>query len=385
MRSNPRTNGYPFRHNLTPAMVPIGELRPLGRETRRHPQIQIEKLAASIDAYGFVGVIIADHKRRVVAGRALLEAAKRLDLAEVPVVTVSDLPGASARALRLALNKLPEYASWDAEALRAEFTELLTIDPQIDLQLTGFSTGELDIAISDSEDLEDEVPPPEAGPSVTRPGDLWILEKHHILCADARPAESYARLMDGAQARMVFADPPFNVPIDGHASGLGKTKHREFAMAAGEMSNAEFEAFLTEVCSRAYEHAMDGSVHYLCMDWRGMGPLLNATGPIYDEQLNLCVWNKPRPGMGSFYRSKHELVFVFKKAVRSTSTTSSSAATAATAATSGTTRTAGHGRRSPSSRCIRQSSRSRSSLTRSAIAPMSTISCSTRSAAPVRR
>uniref|UniRef100_UPI003F81D10D site-specific DNA-methyltransferase n=1 Tax=Bradyrhizobium genomosp. III TaxID=2683271 RepID=UPI003F81D10D len=313
MRSNPRTNGYPFRHNLAPEMMPTDQLRPLGHETRRHPESQIERLVASIDTHGFVGVIIADKKRRVVAGRALLEAAKRLDLAEVPVVTLSDLPEARGRALRLALNKLSEYAIWDTEALRAEFTELLTIDPQIDLQLTGFSTGELDVAISVSEDLEDEVPPPEPGPSVTRRGDYWILGEQRLLCADARQAESYERLMQGAQARMIFADPPYNVPIAGHASGLGRTKHRDFAMAAGEMSDLEFEAFLTEFCTRVCEHAVDGSLHYIFMDWRGTNQLLNATRSIYDEQLNLCVWNKPRPGMGSFYRSKHELVFVFKK------------------------------------------------------------------------
>ncbi|RZN08872.1 DNA methylase N-4 [Bradyrhizobium genosp. SA-3] len=294
-------------------MVPIDELKPLGRETRRHPKNQIVRIAAIIGECGFVAPVVVDHKRRVVAGRAVIEAAKQLGLGEVPVVTVRDLPYAKLRALRLALNRLTEDASWDAEALRAEFAELLTIDPQIDLQLTGFSTGELDVAMSVSEDLEDKVPPPEAGASVTRLGDLWILGDNRLLCADARQAESYGRLMEGAQARMIFADPPYNVPIAGHASGLGKTKHANFAMAAGEMSDAEFEAFLTELCMRVCEHAIDGSLHYVCMDWRGVSQLLNATRPIYDEQLNLCVWNKPRPGMGSFYRSKHELVFVFKK------------------------------------------------------------------------
>lgn len=313
MSSNPRTNGYPFRHNLTPTMMPIDELRLLGRETRRHPKSQIDKVATSLDEFGFVGPIVVDAKRRVVAGRALVEAAKQLGLPEVPVVTVRDLPEAKLRALRLALNKLTEDASWDTEALRAEFTDLLTIDADLDLRLTGFSTGELDVAISESDDLEDDLPPPEPDPSVTQPGDIWILEKHRAICADARQAESYMRLMEGAQARMSFADPPYNVPIDGHASGLGGTKHREFAMASGEMSDAEFEAFLAEVCARICEHAVDGSLHFICMDWRGMGQLLNATRPIYDEQLNLCVWNKPRPGMGSFYRSKHELIFVFKK------------------------------------------------------------------------
>lgn len=251
--------------------------------------------------------------RRVVAGWALVLAAQLLGLDVVPAVTIVDLSEVQLRMLKLTLNRLAEDASWDVQALRLELTELLTIDAQIDLQLTGFSTGELDVAVSDSDDLEDELPPSEPGPAITQPGDIWILEKHRAICANALQAQSYLRLMEGEPARMIFADPPYNVPIDGHASGLGKTKHRDFAMASVEMSAAEFESFLATFCARVCEHAIDGSLHFIFMDWRGMGQLLNATHPIYDEQLNLCVWNKPRPGMGSFYRSKHELIFVFKK------------------------------------------------------------------------
>lgn len=311
--TNRPTNGDALRHNLTPTLVPIGELKPLGHQTRRHPQHQIARLAESLREFGFVLPIIVDAMRRVVAGWALVLGAQLLGLDVVPAVTIVDLSEVQLRMLKLTLNRLAEDASWDVQALRLELTELLTIDPQIDLQLTGFSTGELDVAVSDSDDLEDEFPPPEAGPAITQPGDIWILEKQRVICADALQAESYLRLMEGELARMIFADPPYNVPIDGHVSGLGKTKHPNFAMASGEMSDAEFEAFLTLFCTLVCQHAIDGSLHYFCMDWRGMGQLLNATRPIYDEQLNLCVWNKPRPGMGSFYRSKHELIFVFKK------------------------------------------------------------------------
>src|SRR5205823_806441 len=150
-------------------------------------------------------------------------------LDHVPAVTIVDLSEVQLRILKLTLNRLAEDASWDVQALHLELTDLLTLDPQVDLQLTGFSTGELDVVISESDELEDELPPPEPGPSVTRPGDLWILKDNRLICADARQAESYVRLMEGAQARMIFADPPYNVPIDGHASGLGRTKHREFA------------------------------------------------------------------------------------------------------------------------------------------------------------
>ncbi|WP_409192582.1 site-specific DNA-methyltransferase [Bradyrhizobium sp. RDM4] len=312
MRSNPQTNGYPLRRNLTPALVPIDELKPLGRETRRHPKSQIDKLAASLREFGVVVPIVIDANRRVVSGWALVAAARNLGLIEVPAVAILDLTEAQLRVLRLALNRLTEDASWDVQVLGLELSELLTIDPQVDLQLTGFSTGELDVAVSDSDDLEDELPPTEPDPAITQPGDIWILEKHRVICADALQAESYLRLMEGEPARMIFADPPYNVPIDGHASGLGKTKHRDFAMASGEMSSAEFESFLATFCARVCEHAVDGSLHFICMDWRGMGQLLNATRPIYDAQINLCVWNKPRPGMGSFYRSQHELISIFK-------------------------------------------------------------------------
>lgn len=277
------TNGDALRHDLNPVYIPIGELKPLGSQTRRHPQSQIDKLAASLREFGFVLPIVVDAMRRVVAGWALVLAAKFLGLDVVPAVTVVDLSEVQLRMLKLTLNRLAEDASWDLQALRLELTELLTIAPQIDLQLTGFSTGELDVAISESDDLEDDLPPPEPCPSVTQPGDIWILEKHRVICADARQAESYMRLMEGAQARMSFADPPYNVPIDGHASGLGGTKHREFAMAAGEMSDTEFEAFLREASARVYDNALDGSLHFICMDWRGMAQLLNATRPIYDE------------------------------------------------------------------------------------------------------
>lgn len=198
-------------------------------------------------------------------------------------------------------------------ALRAEFIELLALEPEVELQLTGFSIGQIDVVLSNADDLEDDLPPHDPGPAVSKPGDLWVLDQHRLICADARQADSYARLMQGERARMMFADPPYNVAIDGNASGKGRTKHPNFARASGEMSFSEFEAFLAAFCARACEHAVDGSLHFICMDWRDVGQLLNATGPIYDEQLNLCVWNKPRAGLGSFYRSKHELIFVFKK------------------------------------------------------------------------
>src|SRR5579862_5858267 len=150
-------------------------------------------------------------------------------------------------------------------------------------------------------------------PTVTRPGDLWLLGDHRLLCGDARNAESYARLMDRKGAQMVFTDPPYNVLIDGHTGGLGQIHHEDFAMARGEMSEPEFIAFLDSVLGHLVQHSVEGSIHFVCMDWGHIHELLTAGRNRYQELKNLCVWNKTNGGMGTFYRSKHDLVLVFKK------------------------------------------------------------------------
>ena len=153
---------------------------------------------------------------------------------------------------------------------------------------------------------------PEPGPAVTVVGDLWLLDRHRMLCASALDEASYRTLMGDKRAAMVFTDPPYNVPIDGHASGLGAIHHREFAMAAGEMGEAEFTDFLALACRLLARHSVSGALHFICMDWRHMAELLAAGGRVYRELKNVCVWAKDNPGMGSLYRSQHELVFVFK-------------------------------------------------------------------------
>jgi DNA modification methylase len=147
---------------------------------------------------------------------------------------------------------------------------------------------------------------------VTRAGDLWILDKHRLFCGDALQAESYARVMGTEKADMMFADAPYNVPIAGHASGLGAVKHSNFAMASGELSAAEFEAFLKTSLGYAAHCSRNGAVHFVCGDWRHIPEMLAAGEAIYSKLINLCIWNKSNAGMGSLYRSKHELIFVFK-------------------------------------------------------------------------
>jgi DNA modification methylase len=156
-----------------------------------------------------------------------------------------------------------------------------------------------------------------SGPAVTRPGDLWQLGEHRVYCGDARYAIAYAALMQTEQAEMVFTDPPYNVRIDGNVSGLGSVRHRDFAMASGEMSETEFKNFLTTTCSLHARHSAEGALHFICMDWRHMAELLAAGREVYTELKDLCVWTKGNAGMGSLYRSQHELVFVFKHGRRS--------------------------------------------------------------------
>lgn len=309
-----RRNGYALSRDLTPRLVPISGCKPLGRETRKHPPQQVRKLAASLNRFGFVLPILIDAEGRVVAGWGLVLAARQLGLSEAPTVSLTDLSEAELRTLRLALNRITDDAAWDREALALEFSEVLELAPQIELEVSGFEMGEIDILLDGSGiEQEDELPPIDAGATpVSRVGDLWILGEHRLLCCDALDAESYAHVLGSDKADMTFADPPYNVPVDGHVSGLGSVKHADFVMASGELSSTEFQAFLRTALGHAASRSADGAVHFVCIDWRHQRELLAAGEEIYGKLMNLCVWNKSNAGMGSLYRSKHELIFVFK-------------------------------------------------------------------------
>ncbi|MEO0719452.1 MAG: site-specific DNA-methyltransferase, partial [Pseudomonadota bacterium] len=211
-------------------------------------------------------------------------------------------------------NKLAENAGWDADLLKIELGALLEFD--IDVTMSGFEMGEIDVILSmgkDDADRRDDIVAPDPGRApVTALGDLWQLGEHRIFCGDATKPESWATLMGSERAQLVFTDPPYNVKIDGHVSGLGDVKHREFAMAAGEMSAIEFTEFLTEVCGNLAKISADGAIHFVCMDWAHLYELLAAGREVYDDLKNICVWTKTNGGMGSLYRSQHEMVAVFK-------------------------------------------------------------------------
>jgi DNA modification methylase len=263
------------------------------------------------------GVTVCETRLNVIAGHGRLLACRLLGWREVPTICLEHLSAAQKRAFMIADNRLTENSVWNDRLLAEHLKELSLLDLDFSLEATGFEMGEIDLRIEGLEDAKegdpaDAVPEPAAGPAISRAGDLWQLGQHRVLCASALDPGALKGLMGIERATTVFTDPPYNVPIDGHASGLGSVCHRDFAMASGEMDEATFTDFLSRVFLLLARHSHDGSIHFICMDWRHVGEVLAPGREIYSELKNICVWAKHNAGMGSFYRSQHELVFVFK-------------------------------------------------------------------------
>jgi DNA modification methylase len=296
--------------------LPLSSLIPSPTNARTHSKRQISQIAASIRRFGFNNPILADADNTVRAGHGRLEAAKQLGMATVPVIRASHMSPADFRAYALADNRLAEEAGWDEDILAIEFQELRLIAPNLDLTLTGFEVAEIDLIVEQAgpdEDPADEAEDLGQGlPVVCRAGDLWLLGDHRIFCGSALEPAAYRILLEGQPADAVFTDPPYNVKISGHVSGKGAIQHREFAMASGEMTDGEFRGFLRSSASMLAANSKPGSMHFICMDWRHALPLLDKGTEFY-ELKNICVWVKDNGGMGSLYRSQHELVMVFKR------------------------------------------------------------------------
>jgi DNA modification methylase len=299
--------------------LPVRLLQLDPQNPRQHNPRQIEQIARSIESFGFNVPVLIDRDNKVLAGHGRVQALQRLGRAEVPVIRLEHLTPAQARAFNIADNRLTETASWDDRLLGEVLRELSTLDLDFSIEATGFSVGEIDLRIEGlsesppgTADPADEQHPLAADP-VSKPGDLWQLGRHRLFCGSALERTSYQTLMRDDSADLVFTDPPFNVKIDGHATGDGAIRHREFAMAAGEMTRGEFTDFLARVFHHLQRSSSDGSIHYICMDWRHQIEILTAGTEAYTELKNLCVWVKNNAGMGSLYRSQHELVFVFKQ------------------------------------------------------------------------
>ena len=286
------------------------------RNPRQHSQRQVNQIADSIREFGFVVPVVVDDTGRVVVGHGRVLAAKKLGMPRIPVVEIRHLSKAQLKALRITDNKLAQNAHWDERLLGESFLELKELDVDFDLSITGFSLPEIDLTLQTLQEGVAEGTNDEAdaltGVPVCQLGDVWELGDHRLHCGDATSEAAFDILMREQLAHVVFIDPPYNVRVDGHVSGKGKIRHREFAQASGELSREEFIRFLSDSCAVLAKHSKNGAIHFVCMDWRHVDELIAAGRDVYTELKNIAVWVKSNPGMGSLYRSQHELVFVFK-------------------------------------------------------------------------
>jgi len=291
----------------------IDALMPAARNARTHSKKQIRQIAESIRTFGFLNPILCDRDGRIVAGHGRWEAAKLAGRTTVPVIYAPDLSPEQLRAYALAENKLSELGGWSAEITALEFKELSSLELNFQLTVTGFETAEIELMLVDPVDAQgaESVPPPIGRdlPAISSRGDVFRIGPHVVVCGDALTAEAYGHLP--RPTAMVFTDSPYNVRVR-DISGLGKAQHPEFVMASGEMSKAELTAFLRAAAAQLVAHSTNGSIHFLCMDFRHMAELLSAADGVYSELKALCIWAKTNAGMGSLYRSQHELIFVFK-------------------------------------------------------------------------
>jgi DNA modification methylase len=298
--------------------VLLEHIKPNPRNPRTHSKKQIRQIADCIQAIGFAAPVLIDETGVLLAGHGRLEAAKLLGLKKIPAVVIEGLSEARKRALLLADNRIAQGAGWDRERLADELTSLpeLLVEDGLDISVTGFEPAEIDALLVDFEDdvsdpADDIDPAFLSAPAVTRQGDLWRLGTHRLLCGDARETQHLARLMGGERAHMAFLDPPYNLRVR-DIVGRGQTKHQEFAMASGEMAAPAFTSFLIDTLAVAARVSIDGAVHFVCMDWRHIGALVEAGRVAYGTMLNLIAWVKSNAGQGSFYRSQHELIGVFR-------------------------------------------------------------------------
>jgi hypothetical protein len=264
----------------------LSDLKPFPNNPRQHPEAQIARLMKSIRRV-WTNPVLVDETETILAGHGRCEAARRLDLKLVPTITIVGLTAEEKRAVVIADNRLPEHAVWDFDLLRHHFKGLLEFD--FNIELTGFSTGEIDLIIDgnaeySSPDPDDNIVASiSAGPAIAQVGDIWQLGRHRLICGDAQNPDACSRVLQNKSAAMMVADPPYNVAINGHAVGRGKTRHREFQMASGEMTPEAYASFLQQAIGNAIKFSDDGSIHYIFMDWRHLPQLLAAATPLYSE------------------------------------------------------------------------------------------------------
>jgi len=315
--------------------IPRNRIVPYRNNPRIHSNKQVKQIVESIGKFDFNNPILIDEKNEIIAGHGRLLAAEHLGMKDVPVIRLSHMSESQKKAYRIADNKLTENGQWDVDILKLEFLEMEKLDLDFSLDITGFDTGEIDLildpGLGDKQVQLDEknngIPFILENEVVTENGWIWQLGKHKVICGNSLDENSYIRLLKSSpdknikshkmeKAHMAFTDPPYNVKVQGHAGGNGKFKHKEFPMASGEMTPEEYQNFLTTTFALLKQSTRNGSLIYVCMDWRHIGEIINAGMETFDTLKNLCVWNKDNGGMGSLYRSKHELIFIFKNGKR---------------------------------------------------------------------
>ncbi len=301
--------------DLSVTKININQIKPYKNNPKLHNKKQVSQIVNSIKEFGFVNPILIDEDGEIIAGHGRYMAAQAMNMTNVPAIVLSHLSDAQKRMYRIADNKLTELGKWSPELLQIEFKELSVMDVDLDLEITGFETEEIDRFVLENfkqpNPKEEEIPVMTEVDKKCKNGDIWQLGRHLFVCGDALKAETYAKLMGEKRANMVLTDPPFN-DVVANIGSMGKIKHDEFAMASGEMSVTEFTNFLETFMQHAKNYSVDGSLHYLFMDWRHILEISTAASSVYDEIKNICVWVKNNGGMGSLYRSQHELCFIYK-------------------------------------------------------------------------
>lgn len=295
--------------------VNISELKAYSQNPKNHPEKQIQQIAASIKEFGFNSPILLDEANEIIAGHGRMEAAKIMQLDTVPVIRLSHLSEAQKRAYRLADNKIAENGGWNTDLLRLEISELEQICNDFDITITGFEDVEIDVLTNPNEtktadEQLNKIPYIPENEIVSKIGDIWTMGNHRIICGNSLEADTFKNLMGDKVADMILQDPPYDLKIGGHVC---RTEHKEFAMASGEMTSEEFTEFLKSSFALCEQYLKDGGLSYNFMDWRHIGEIMAAGRDIYKSFINMCVWVKSSGGMGSLYRSQHELCFIFKK------------------------------------------------------------------------
>jgi DNA modification methylase len=320
-RHRPRqeANDHPPKNQLPRCSHQVEELdiqrlRAAKNNPRVHSDRQIKLIKRSLQRFGFINPILADADDRIIAGHGRIKAAEQLGLTTVPVLRIEHLAEEEIRAYVIADNRLAEKSGWDKSLLAIELQGLAEIG--FEIEAIGFETAELDIILEEAAEAAeangpDDIVPAIEETAVSTPGSLWICGEHRLLCGDATAAVDYERVLDGQKAAFVFTDPPYNVKIDGHVSGLGRNRHREFSMASGEMRPEEFTNFLERSFQHLAANSFEGAVHQICMDWRHLGEIITAGKRVFSKLMNICVWCKTNAGMGSLYRSQHELILIW--------------------------------------------------------------------------